>query len=321
MNTVFIGKRIADLRKLKGRTQTDLAEYFGVTKQAVSKWENGYSMPDVLLLPKLADYFDVDIDTFFSDSYNEKKNIDISKFKKAICVENLCKKYKSKIPVYALNDVSLDIYEGMSTAIMGPSGCGKSTFLQCVSGLEKITSGKVSIKGTDITSISDDKITRFRRKNISFIFQSYNLIESLTVKDNIYLPYKLIGEKVKKSRYKELLINLGLKEKEKSFPSELSGGQQQRVAIARALLGKDKIIFADEPTGALDINSGKEVLSLLISGIHVHGGTVIIVTHDINVAAECDVVHFFADGKCKKTLIGASKEEISNIMLRLTKDD
>ena len=148
----------------------------------------------------------------------------------------------------------------MSTAIMGPSGSGKSTLLNCISGLESATEGTVEVLGRDISRLKEPRLTEFRRKNINFIFQQYNLVDTLNVTDNIKLPYKLSGEKIDNARLKELIQKLGLHGKEKFLPSKLSGGQQQRVAIARALLGKDRIIFADEPTGALDIKTGRKFL-------------------------------------------------------------
>ncbi len=315
MENIFVGKKLAELRKLKGRTQLNVAEHFNISKQAVSKWENGISMPDVLLLPELAKYFGVDIDYFFDKQAPvfEKKVLDKSKV--IISIKNLSKSYDKKEVV--LKDINLDLYDGLSCAIMGPSGSGKTTLVNCISGLESITSGTVTVLGQEISKLREPKLTVFRRKNTSYIFQQYNLIDVLNVVENIKLPYKTSGEKIDKSRLKDLLYKLGLNGKEKMMPSKLSGGQQQRVAIARALLGKNKIIFADEPTGALDLKTGNEVLDLLLIACKEFLSPVIIITHDSKVASKCDIVHFVADGKIVKTLEHASVDEISSIMGRL----
>ncbi len=316
MENIFVGKRIAELRKLKGRTQSDLANYFNISKQAVSKWENGISMPDVLLLPKLAEYFGVEIDYFFDKETNSYEKQCLNKSKVVISIKDLTKAYERKSkPI--LENVSLDIYDGITTAVMGPSGSGKTTLVNCMSGLESITSGSVKVLGKELRTLKEPKLTDFRRKNTSYIFQQYNLIDVLNVADNIKLPYKMSGEKIDKKRFEELLYKLGLQGKEKIMPSKMSGGQQQRVAIARALLGKNKIIFADEPTGALDLTTGNEVLDLLLTACKEFGSPAVIITHDSNVASKCDIVHFMADGKIVKTIEHASVEEISAIMGRL----
>jgi putative ABC transport system ATP-binding protein len=319
MNNVFVGKRLSELRKLKGRSQAEIASFFGISKQAVSKWENGLSMPDVLILPELAKYFNVDIEYFFDkeELLNDKQPI--TKGKVAIRIKNLSKRYDDN-KKNTIDDLTLNIYKGVSTAIMGPSGCGKSTLLNCVAGLENTTSGSIEIYGKDITKLKEPKLTYFRRKNINYIFQQYNLVEVLNVIDNIKLPYKTANQKINSKKLKNLITRLGLEGKEKSMPNKLSGGQQQRVAIARALLGENNLIFADEPTGALDLKTGNDVLELLLLGAKDYDSPILVITHDSKVASKCDVVHFMVDGKIVKTLERASVEEISNIMLRLTEN-
>jgi putative ABC transport system ATP-binding protein len=319
MNNVFVGKRLSELRKLKGRSQAEIASFFGISKQAVSKWENGLSMPDVLILPELAKYFNVDIEYFFDkeELLNDKQPI--TKGKVAIRIKNLSKRYDDN-KKNTIDDLTLNIYKGVSTAIMGPSGCGKSTLLNCVAGLENTTSGSIEIYGKDITKLKEPKLTYFRRKNINYIFQQYNLVEVLNVIDNIKLPYKTANQKINSKKLKNLITRLGLEGKEKSMPNKLSGGQQQRVAIARALLGENNLIFADEPTGALDLKTGNDVLELLLLGAKDCDSPILVITHDSKVASKCDVVHFMVDGKIVKTLERASVEEISNIMLRLTEN-
>lgn len=233
-----------------------------------------------------------------------------------IAIKDLSKTYEKNTP-QILKNITLNIYNGLSTAIMGPSGCGKTTLVNCISGLESITSGSVTVMGKEISRLKEPKLTNFRIKNTSYIFQQYNLVDVLNVIENIKLPYKTSGEKIDKKRLKELLFKLGLDGIEKKMPSKLSGGQQQRVAIARALLGKNKIIFADEPTGALDLKTGNEVLDLLLTACKEFSSPAIIITHDSKVASKCDIVHFMVDGKIVNTLEKPSVDEISSIMGKL----
>ncbi len=316
MDTVFVGKRLAELRKLKGRTQEDVARIFGVTKQAVSKWENGLSLPDMLLLPQLAKYYGVDMTCFFAEQAHPATGSLLDKGPVAISIRNLSKAYEPGR--YVLKNINLDIHANVTTAIMGPSGCGKSTLLNCLSGLERVTEGQVLVYGTDITKLKEPKQTVFRREHMSYIFQQYNLVDSLNVIDNIKLPYKTAGIKIKRARIAQLLKTLGLEGKEKAMPQKLSGGQQQRVAIARALLGEGHILLADEPTGALDLKAGHEVLSLLLLCAKEFHTPVLIITHDVKVAAACGVVHFMVDGRVVKTLERAGVEEISSTLMRVT---
>lgn len=197
----------------------------------------------------------------------------------------------------ALHDVSLSIPQGSCTAIMGPSGSGKSTFLNCAAGLDVPTSGRVTIGGTELTALSPDALTRFRRRHLGFVFQAYNLIGHLTVAENIQLPLQLDGKRPEAQWQRNLIDAVGLNGKENQLPSELSGGQAQRVAIARALIARPAVVFADEPTGALDRATGEQVLRVLRSTAERLDQTLVLVTHDPLVAAVADTVLFLADGQ------------------------
>ncbi|MCK1798944.1 ABC transporter ATP-binding protein [Streptomyces sp. XM4193] len=198
--------------------------------------------------------------------------------------------------VTALRDVSLSLRAGSFTAVMGPSGSGKSTLLQCAAGLTAPDHGIVRVDGEEMTGGSETELTLFRRQRIGFVFQQYNLLPTLTVAQNTVLPLKLAGRRVDRERVRETLALVGLADRLGHRPDQLSGGQRQRVAIARALVTDPAVIFADEPTGALDTRSAREVLALLREAATVHGRTVVMVTHD-PVAASCaDSVQFLADG-------------------------
>lgn len=220
-------------------------------------------------------------------------------------------------PVVALDDVSVAFRAGSFTAVMGPSGSGKSTLLQCASGLDRPTSGTVYIDGQELPSASEAETTRFRRSRIGFIFQQYNLLPTLTALENVTLPMRLAGTKIDRRRCVALLDQVGLGGRMGQRPSELSGGQQQRVAIARALAPKPSIVFADEPTGALDRTSASEVLRMLRTAVDEHRQTVIMVTHDPVAAAYADSVVFLADGRIVGTLTDPTAAAVSEEMLRL----
>ena len=207
--------------------------------------------------------------------------------------------------VHAVNHVSLSIEEGSFVAIVGKSGSGKSTLLHVMGGLTKPTVGKVFVEGQSLYDMSDDKLSRFRRRRMGFVFQFYNLISSLNVIENIVLPIHLDHLKEDREYIDELLDLLGLKEKKTAFVRELSGGQQQRVAIARALAMKPAIILADEPTGNLDAKSSKEVVSLLKLSQRKYKQTLILVTHDDAIASQADRIITIEDGK----IVGDTNEK------------
>ena len=202
------------------------------------------------------------------------------------------KKYYGTKPniTKALDGVNLSVEQGEFVAIVGTSGSGKSTLLNMIGGLDVPTSGKVIVDGRDLSTLKDEQLTIFRRRKIGFIFQNYNLVPVLNVYENIVLPVELDGNKVDKKFMKEVVRMLGLEDKLNNMPSNLSGGQQQRVAIARALVSKPAIVLADEPTGALDYKTGKQVLALLQATCRKQGRTVIVITHNSALAAMADRV-------------------------------
>ncbi|MGW0821319.1 ABC transporter ATP-binding protein [Streptomyces sp. NPDC002845] len=199
--------------------------------------------------------------------------------------------------VKALDGVTLSLAPGTFTAVMGPSGSGKTTLLQCAAGLDRPDSGIVMVDGTEMTGDSEAELTRFRRDRIGFVFQQYNLLPTLTVAQNTILPLKLAGRRVDRRRTREILAAVGLGDRLGHRPDQLSGGQRQRVAIARALVTEPRVVFADEPTGALDTRSARDVLRLLREAVRTHGRTVVMVTHDPVAASYADSVVFLADGR------------------------
>ena len=212
--------------------------------------------------------------------------------------EKLYKEYKtSSGAVNALNGVDLSIEKGLFYAIIRRSGSGKSTLLHVLSGLDRPTSGKVLIDGVDMFSFSDEKMAIFRRRSMGFVFQQFNLLDEYSVLNNICMPLRLDGRKPDETFLAEVTKMLGIEEKLKKYPYELSGGEQQRVAIARSILAKPHIIFADEPTGNLDKKAGEDTLNLLSSCAARFGQTLIIVTHDLEIAKKADRIIKIEDGK------------------------
>ena len=212
--------------------------------------------------------------------------------------EKLYNEYKtSSGAVNALNGVDLSIEKGLFYAIIGRSGSGKSTLLHVLSGLDRPTSGKVLIDGVDMFSFSDEKMAIFRRRSMGFVFQQFNLLDEYSVLNNICMPLRLDGRKPDETFLAEVTKMLGIEEKLKKYPYELSGGEQQRVAIARSILAKPHIIFADEPTGNLDKKAGEDTLNLLSSCAARFGQTLIIVTHDLEIAKKADRIIKIEDGK------------------------
>jgi len=199
--------------------------------------------------------------------------------------------------VVALDDVSIDLAEGEFTAIMGPSGSGKSTLMHCAAALDSATAGQVYLGDVELTALKDKELTLLRRDRIGFIFQSFNLIPTLSAKENILLPLAIAGREPEKEWYDGVIDTIGLRERLDHRPSELSGGQQQRVACARALVSRPNVIFADEPTGNLDSMSGEEVLGFLRRSVDSFGQTIVMVTHDPVAASHTDRVVFLADGR------------------------
>lgn len=219
--------------------------------------------------------------------------------------------------VIALDHVSIEFGKNQFTAIMGPSGSGKSTLMHTMAGLDSATSGSAFIGDTDMSHLNDKEITALRRDRLGFIFQSFNLVPTLTAAENITLPTDIAGKDVDKQWFEEVTRRLGLAERLEHRPAELSGGQQQRVACARALVSRPDIIFGDEPTGNLDSNSSAEVLDILRTAVDQDNQTVVIVTHDAKAASYADRVVFLADGKLVNELQDPTMEAIHDVMAEI----
>ena len=236
----------------------------------------------------------------------------------AVVIESLTKSYGiGSSSIRAIDKVSLSFPAGSFTAVMGPSGSGKSTLLQCAAGLDRPDSGQVSIGGTELPGLSETALTRLRRDRVGFVFQSFNLMPSLTAAQNVELPLRLAGRKAGQAAVRAALAAVGLADRTGHRPSELSGGQQQRVAIARALVTTPQVLFADEPTGALDTRTSRDVLRLLRGMVTEQQQTIIMVTHDPMAAAYADRVIFLADGRIADTLERPTAEAVAAHMARL----
>ena len=216
--------------------------------------------------------------------------------------------------VHALAGVTVDFPEREFTAIMGPSGSGKSTLMQCVAGLDRLTGGSAYIGDVDISKLSKDQLTLLRRDRLGFIFQQYNLIPSLTARENILLPLTLAGTRADEAWLDEVVRTVGLGERLGNLPSQLSGGQQQRVAVARALVPKPDIVFADEPTGALDSRTGTEILTFMRRAVDDTGQTTVMVTHDPHAASYADRVLFLADGQIVDSMDAPTTDRVLDRM-------
>jgi putative ABC transport system ATP-binding protein len=219
--------------------------------------------------------------------------------------------------VVALDDVSVELARGEFTAIMGPSGSGKSTLLHMLAGLDRPTSGEVYLGDTEITSLKDRALTLLRRDRIGFIFQSFNLLPTMTAAENIVLPMRIAGRKPDEHWVASIVETVGLTGRLSHRPSQLSGGQQQRVAAARALASRPQIVFADEPTGALDSRSGAELLAFLRKAVSELGQTVVMVTHDANAAGYADRVIFLADGHIVDEMHAPTADAVLDYMKHL----
>lgn len=218
--------------------------------------------------------------------------------------------------VRALDTVDIRVPVGSWTAIMGPSGSGKSTLMHCAAGLERVTSGQALVAGRDITEASDAELTRLRRTAVGFVFQSFNLIGSFTAARNVAMPLRLAGRRPARREIHDALAAVGLADRARHRPRELSGGQQQRVAIARAMVTRPAVLFADEPTGALDTTSARVILGLLRSMVDDHGQTIVTVTHDPAVAASADQVLFLRDGRFVEQLDSPSARTVAERLAR-----
>ena len=219
--------------------------------------------------------------------------------------------------VRALDGVTLTLERGTFTAIMGPSGSGKSTLLQLAAGLDRPTQGEVHLGDQELGRLSERALARMRRERIGFVFQSFNLLGALTAEQNVGLPAKLAGTRLPRSAVRDVLRRVGLDDRRRHRPAQLSGGQQQRVAIARALVGGPSVIFADEPTGALDTRSGRAVLGLLRETVDETAGTLVMVTHDPTAAAWADRVVFMADGRLAGEMRAPAAEQVAERLTEL----
>ena len=219
--------------------------------------------------------------------------------------------------VRALDGITIEFDSGRLTAIMGPSGSGKSTLLHCLAGLDSLTSGKVFIGDTDLTTLSDKELTVLRRDRVGFVFQAFNLIPTLSAEENITLPVALAGRRPDATWVSTLVRALGISDRVRHRPSELSGGQQQRVAAARAMVTRPELIFADEPTGNLDSASATELLKLTRAAVEGFGQTVVMVTHDPKAASYADRVVFLADGRIVEEIASPTVDGILDTLKRL----
>ncbi|MFW6074621.1 MAG: ABC transporter ATP-binding protein [Chloroflexota bacterium] len=236
----------------------------------------------------------------------------------AVRIHDLHKVYgRRENRVVALDHVSVDFNPATFTAVMGPSGSGKSTLLLCAAGLDEPTSGSVFLGEIELTKLKDPRLTEVRREQIGFVFQSFNLVPSLSAWDNVLLPLRLAGKQPDKEWAREIIERVGLAERAKHRPAELSNGQQQRVALARAIVTHPQLIFADEPTGALDVTSGKQVMTLLRDAVDTLGQTVVMVTHDPRAATYADRVLFLMDGAIVDELRSPTPEQVAERMAGL----
>ena len=236
----------------------------------------------------------------------------------AVALEHVTKTYgRAEGLVRALDDISLAFEAGTFSAIMGPSGSGKTTLLQIAAGLDRPDSGAVRIGATDVTRLGERRLAQVRRRGVGFVFQSFNLMPSLTAAQNVVLPLRMAGERPRRRVAREALACVGLGDRGGHRPAQLSGGQQQRVAIARALVTQPEVIFADEPTGALDTRNAREVLQLLRGAVDGDRRTLVMVTHDPVAAAVADRVVFLADGRIVDELDAPRPERVADRMTAL----
>ena len=236
----------------------------------------------------------------------------------AVSAVDLHRRYgEGDAAVDALRGVTLDVPNGRFVAVMGPSGSGKSTLMHLLAGLDRPTSGSVAIGGLDLEDLKDDALTKLRRDRVGFIFQSFNLVPTLSTEENVVLPERLAGRKADAAWVDSVLERVGLAERRTHRPAQLSGGQQQRVAVARALVSSPAVLFADEPTGNLDSASGGQILALMREAVDRDGQTIVMVTHDAHAAAIADEVVVLADGQIVRHLDAPGQELISATMLEV----
>lgn len=330
MDQMKIGAFIAECRKKKGWTQSQLGEKLGLTDKAVSKWETGRSMPDLSLFPSLCSLLEISINELMAGEYIPEEQLRAKtdavlmevitnwlggekwelketglKEESILKVSNVSKIYETENrKTLAVDDVSFGVQPGSFLGIMGKSGSGKSTLLNLIATIDKPTGGKIEMNGQSITDIPDNQAARFRREHLGFVFQEYNLLDNLTIYENIALALtvkEIPRENVKQTIF-ELAEKLDIVSALNKYPYEVSGGQRQRSACARAAVTRPDIILADEPTGALDSHSARQLLGTFNMLRREYGATILMVTHDVLSASYCDRILFMQDGKIKAVL-------------------
>jgi putative ABC transport system ATP-binding protein len=256
-----------------------------------------------------------EISVVYAEAQHDRADATAPERPPVVAASSVARRYgEGETAVDALRDVSLEIERGKLTAVMGPSGSGKSTLMHILAGLDRPTAGRVSIAGTEVTSLNDRDLTTLRREHVGFIFQFFNLLPMLTARENIVLPLRLAGDKPDPRWVDELARKTGLADRLWHRPAELSGGQQQRVAVARALVSRPTVVFADEPTGNLDSATSAEVLELIRDSVRSLGQTTVMVTHDPHAAAIADRVLFLADGEIVRDIGRCSPHRILELI-------
>ena len=329
MDQKKIGSFIAARRKDNNLTQNQLAEMLGITDKAVSKWETGKSMPDLSLFCPLCDLLHITLNEllsgeFISDENLKEKSNQIllevvtswlgkdqwenktdAHAPTVLKIKNIRKVYETEsTATEAVKDVSFEITKGSFVGIMGASGSGKTTLLNMIATIDKATSGQIEIDGYNIAELSENDLASFRREHLGFVFQEYNLLDTLTVYENIALALtiKQIPKETVKQTILDLADKLGISEILNKFPYEISGGQRQRCACVRAIAANPSLILADEPTGALDSHSATQLLETFVMLCQKYTATILMVTHDALSASYCDKILFMQDGEIKASL-------------------
>lgn len=329
MDQKKIGSFIAAQRKDNNLTQSQLAEKLGITDKAVSKWETGKSMPDPSLFCPLCDLLHITLNEllsgeFISDENLKEKSNQIllevvtswlgkdqwenktdAHVPAVLKIKNVRKVYETEdAATEAVKDVNFEITKGSFVGIMGASGSGKTTLLNVIATIDKATSGQIEIDGYDIAELSENELASFRREHLGFVFQEYNLLDTLTVYENIALALtiKQIPKETVKQTILDLADKLGIPEILNKFPYEISGGQRQRCACVRAIAANPSLILADEPTGALDSHSAAQLLETFVMLCQKYTATILMVTHDALSASYCDKILFMHDGEIKASL-------------------
>ena len=329
MNQKKIGNFIAVRRKEIGLTQSQLAEKLGITDKAVSKWETGRSMPDLSLFSPLCDLLHITLNEllsgeFISDENRKEKSNQVllevltswlgkdqwhmkqnDSIPVVLKIKNISKLYETENnATMAVKNVSFEVAKGSFVGIMGASGSGKTSLLNMVAAIDRATDGQIEIDGQVVTELCEKDLARFRREHLGFIFQEYNLLDNLTVYENIALALtvKQSPKENIKGTISDLANQLGISEILHKFPYEISGGQRQRCACARAISTNPSLILADEPTGALDSHSSKQLLELFLMLCQKYHATILMVTHDAFSASYCDRILFMQDGVIRTSL-------------------